>query len=74
MVLSQSTEYVLREKLVETQIDDALKGIELKTAQIALTYVERVIKDKEAAKLGMDLVMKTASQSPAAVYTTKYNQ
>ena len=53
-VLSQSMEFVLRERLVEAQIDDVVKGIEIKDMQKQISYVERVIKDKEATTMGLD--------------------
>ncbi len=53
-VLSQSMEFVLRERLVEAQIDDIVKGIEIKDMQKQIAYVERVIKDKEATTMGLD--------------------
>lgn len=102
-VLSQSIEYVLREKLTEAQAEGLKKEAELKEyellnikpkelellekdlllkekalllqeEQVKLTYVERVIKDKEAAALGMDKVVGVAN-APAtteSVYTPKY--
>ena len=101
-VLQQSIEYVLREKLIAAQVDDVIKGIELKDAQLIeivdatkrantelndnllttekqrldidkgielkesqkkLTYTETVIKDKEAAALGLDNVTKIREES-----------
>lgn len=57
-VLEQAIEYSLRKDLTE--------------AQIATAYTERVIKDKEAAALGLDTVVKTANSTPETVYTPKY--
>ena len=50
------------------------KGIS--EAQIKTMYVERVIKDKEAAALGMDKVVKVANTSATteAVYKPKYEE
>lgn len=77
-VLSQSIEFTLREKLTEVQIDSALKDIELKEIQKQVAYVERVIKDKEAAALGMDNAIKIAQTSKVAdntyVYTPQYKE
>ena len=76
-VLQQSIEYVLREKLIAAQIDDVIKGIELKEAQKKLTYTERVIKDKEAAVLGLDNVIKLRETSRANgtyVYVPAYEE
>lgn len=46
----------------------------LKTQQEKATYTERVIKDKQAADLGLDDVIKSANVTPEAVYTPKYNE
>ena len=40
--------------------------------QLKATYTERVLKDKQAAELGLDNVVKTANVTPEAVYTPKY--
>ena len=52
------------------------KEISLKEAHIKTAYVERVIKDKEAAALGMDKVVKVANTSATteAVYKPKYEE
>lgn len=71
-VLQSSLQFTLQEKLTEAQIDDARKGIEVKEQQIVNMYTERVIKDKEAANLGLDKVVKTANTTPEQVYTPKY--
>ena len=77
-VLSQSIEFTLREKLTEVQIDSALKDIELKEIQKQVAYVERVIKDKEAAALGMDNAIKIAQTSKATnsdyIYEPQYEE
>lgn len=52
------------------------KALLLQEEQVKLTYTERVIKDKEAAALGMDKVVKVAN-TPATteeVYTPKYEE
>jgi len=59
-VLQQSVDFALRQKLTEEQI--------------ALAYTDRVIKDKEAAALGLDGVVKTLNNSPTAVYTPHYEK
>lgn len=66
-VLAQSIEFSLREKQTETQI-------KLTEAQIKESYTDRVLKDKQAAMLGLDNVMKTGNTSPEAVYTPKYEE
>lgn len=78
-VLQSSLQFTLQEQLTEAQVDDARKGIELKDAELLLkqeqkkdVYTGRVLKDKEAANLGLDTVVKTANQSPETVYTPKY--
>lgn len=53
-VLAQSVQYALQEQLLEAQVDDIRKGVTLKEAQEKELYVERVIKDKQAALLGLD--------------------
>lgn len=40
---------------------------------IELKYTERVIKDKQAAMLGMDEVMKNTNKYPSDVYVPRYN-
>lgn len=68
-VLQQSMQYVLQEQLTEAQIGDV-------EASIALKYTDRVLKDKQAAKLGLDNVMKNSEASrtsdPTFVYTPNY--
>ena len=74
-VIAQSIEFILRKKLVESQIDNANKDLELKEEQINLIYTERVYKDKQTAMLGMDGVMKSQNVITDAthVYIPKYN-
>ena len=54
------------------------KDLEIKDIQKQVTYVERVIKDKEAAILGMDNAIKIAQTSKATngtyVYTPQYEE
>lgn len=57
-VLAQSVQFVLQEQMVE--------------AQIRTAYTDRVLKDKQAALLGLDEVVKVANVTPEAVYTPKY--
>ena len=87
-VMQQAVDFVLREKLLEAQIEDVEKGIEVKDAQIndieqdivlkneqkKLTYTQRVKVDKETALLGLDQTVKSANSTPELVYTPKYNE
>lgn len=50
------------------------KDIALIEEQEKSVYVERVLKDKETANLGLDEVVKTANTNPEAVYTPKYEE
>lgn len=74
-VIAQSIEFILRKKLVESQIDNANKDLEIKEEQLNLIYTERVYKDKQTAMLGMDGVMKSQNVITDAthVYIPKYN-
>lgn len=55
---------------------------ELKTAQVKSTYADRVLKDKQAAKLGLDTVMKRSEDAKQTaldndtsfVYTPNYEE
>ncbi len=66
--------------LLQTQDSEMLlngaKQREQQDAQIETIYTERIIKDKQAAKLGLDNVMKTSEASRADdesfVYTPRY--
>lgn len=71
-VLQQSMEYALREKLVEAQIDNAIKDTEFKTEQVKLLYTERVGKDKEVASMGLDNVVKLRETSRVTDATYVY--
>jgi hypothetical protein len=63
------------ELLTSAKQREALAGdVEIKAETRKLTYAERVIKDKEAANLGLDMVVKTANTTPEAVYTPKYEE
>lgn len=68
-VLNQSVQFALQEKQTEAQVD-------LLVEQKKVAYVERVIKDKEAAALGMDKVVKVANTSATteAIYIPKYEE
>ncbi len=72
--MQTAQQFVLAEKLQEAQIDGILQDNLVKAEQIKLQYTERVIKDKEAAKIGLDQVIKTVNTSPELVYTPKYEE
>lgn len=64
VVLQESMKFLLQERLTEVQIDNALKALEIKQAELdvlvenaKLAYVTRVHKDKETAALGLDGVL-----------------
>ena len=70
-VLAQSVDYVMKEKVTESQIDNMAEDTKLK-------YVERVIKDKQSATMGMDNIMKLREASKASdanyVYVPAYKE
>ena len=67
--ISEAMKFLLSKGITE-------KEISLKEAHIKTAYVERVIKDKEAATLGMDKVVRVANTSATteAVYKPKYEE
>ena len=75
-VLQQAMQWVLQADTNAAQTDDIRKSIELKDAQLKLAYAERVLKDKQAALLGLDNVVKNKEQERLtnvdAVYTPQY--
>ena len=70
--ISQSLEFLLKEKLIEAQTDGAISDAKTKEQQSKIAYIERIIKDKEAVKAGLDKLNKTISDSPEDIYTPKY--
>lgn len=68
-VLAQSVQFALQDQLVEAQITKTLED----TRNV---YTDRVVKDKTAAKLGLDNVMKQSEESRTTdsnfVYTPRY--
>jgi len=70
--ISQSLEFLLKELLIEAQIDGTLSDNILKAENAKTAYTERIIKDKEAVKMGLDNVNKAVSASPETTYTPKY--
>jgi hypothetical protein len=76
-VLQQSVQWVLQVDTNDAQVDDIRKGIELKEAQLKIAYTEQVIKDKQAAVLGLDNVVKqseTSRTDPTFVYSPRYKE
>lgn len=69
--LQQSVDFLLRKDLVEAQV-------EIATQQAISAYVERLGKDKEVAKMGLDNVMKNMEAerltNPTMVYTPQYKE
>ena len=65
--ISEAMKFLLSKGITE-------KEISLKEEQIKNSYIDRVMKDKQAAMLGMDGVMKTQNSitDPAHVYSPKY--
>ena len=67
---------VIRSSLVDTADGTIDYDRELKLVQTEVLYTDRVLKDKEAAKLGLDNVMKVAEADRAAdpnfVYAPSY--
>jgi hypothetical protein len=58
-------------RLVEVSIQ-AVQTQEKLDEEIKLTYVQRVVADKQAAGLGLDEVMLSANITPEDVYKPKY--
>ena len=84
-VLQQSVQFTMQKRQTEAQVDAILQQTLTEvqnTAKVTnekeLLYVERVIKDKTCAALGLDDVVKTAEASRSAqaefVYTPAYNK
>ena len=69
--LQQAVEFLLRKDLTEAQIDIARQ-------QAISAYVERIGKDKEVAKMGLDNVVKNAEAerltNSTMVYTPQYEE
>ena len=70
-VLQQSVEFLLRKDLTEAQTDIAKQ-------QAITAYVERIGKDKEVAKMGLDNVVKNVEAgrltNSTMVYTPQYKE
>ena len=69
--LQQAVEFLLRKDLTEAQIEIARQ-------QAISAYVERIGKDKEVAKMGLDNVVKNAEverlTNSTMVYTPQYEE
>ena len=69
--LQQAVEFLLRKDLVEAQVEIARQ-------QAISAYVERLGKDKEVAKMGLDNVVKNAEiervTNSTMVYTPQYKE
>ena len=69
--LQQAVEFLLRKDLTEAQIEIARQ-------QAISAYVERIGKDKEVAKMGLDNVVKNAEAerltNSTKVYTPQYEE
>ena len=69
--LQQAVEFLLRKDLTEAQIEIARQ-------QAISAYVERIGKDKEVAKMGLDNVVKNAEAerltNSTMVYTPQYEE
>ena len=63
-----------REHIQPKSLEKLLKEIALIESNTKLSYTERVIKDKSAAELGLDDVVKTFNTTPPAVYTPQYKE
>ena len=73
-VLNQATQFALQEKVVEADIA-------IREEQLKIAYVDRIIKDKEAAALGLDSAMKVAKELKEAatdeapyIYAPQYEE
>lgn len=66
------------DNLMPAQLAQTQKQTEVAERQRQNLYTEQVLKDKEAAKLGLDNVMKTSeaarNTNPSFVYTPKYTE
>jgi hypothetical protein len=90
--LQQSVDFLLKKELTYWQIEVAQKELEIKQLEVGIKeqelelaklelkekYVDRVIKDKEAAKLGLDNVVKNMEEeriiNPDMIYKPQYTE
>ena len=69
----------VEDNLVRSSLTDTGDGkldyeIKLAIASVKESYIDRVIKDKQATKLGLDKVTLTVNTTPEDVYTPKYEE
>ena len=57
---------------MELQILQLESKLALEDEALKTSYVERVAKDKQAALMGLDSVVKTVNTTPELVYIPKY--
>jgi hypothetical protein len=85
MLLDGTKKRLIMDEQIETEnLQQVILGTEeeLKTAQVKSTYADRVLKDKQAAKLGLDTVMKRSEDAKQTaldndtsfVYTPNYEE
>lgn len=72
--MSTALQWAAQEKELEVNLIRLESELEVKNEQIKTAYVDRVAKDKQAAMLGLDTVMKTSNSTPETVYTPKYEE
>jgi tetrahydromethanopterin S-methyltransferase subunit H len=78
--MAQAVQFVLQEQVTEAQVDTARADIDVKerltVSQLEAAYTDRVIKDKTAAKLGLDNAMKLSEDArdatPGFIYVPNY--
>ena len=61
-------------EIAEQELAIKLEQLEIEKEKLKNLYVERVLKDKQVAELGLDEVVKNANTSPEPVYTPKYEE
>lgn len=64
--------WATKEKEMELQILQLESKLALEDEALKTSYVERVAKDKQAALMGLDSVVKTVNTTPELVYIPKY--
>jgi hypothetical protein len=65
---------IVQESKLEDELLTSEKQRELLKEQEKVAYTERVIKDKQAAELGLDNVLKDVHANKEDVYTPKYEE
>ena len=64
--------WATKEKEMELQILQLESKLALEDEALKTSYVERVAKDKQAALMGLDSVVRTVNTTPELVYIPKY--